>query len=97
MVAAASRTVESGSPTCLLLFGPGTPLKVFTFAWASGGISALGFLPAVVLNRVSRIAPLAFAEACLGLLAPGFLRRREPILLGLYAVVYIATYVVYLA
>lgn len=96
MVAAASGTVASGSPICLLLFGPGTPLKVFTFAWANGGISAVGFLPAVVLNRVSRIAPLAIAEVCLGLLAPGFLRRRARIVLGLYAVAYLATYALYL-
>jgi 1-acyl-sn-glycerol-3-phosphate acyltransferase len=96
MVAAASRTVASGSPTCLLLFGPGTPLKVFTFAWANGGISAVGFLPAVVLNRVSRIAPLALVEVCLGLLAPGFLRRRERLVVSLYAVAYLATYALYL-
>lgn len=97
MVTAASGTVASSSPTCLLLFGPGTPLKVFTFAWANGAISPIGFLPAVILNRVSRIAPLAVAQVALGLVAPDFLRRHERIVLGLYGAAYLATYAVYLA
>ena len=97
MVTAASGTVASGSPTCLLLFGPGTPLKVFTFAWANGAISPIGFLPAVILNRVSRIAPLALAQAGLGLLAPDFLRRHERIVLVLYSAAYLVTYSLYLA
>jgi membrane protein YqaA with SNARE-associated domain len=97
MVTAAAATVASGSPTCLLLFGPGTPLKVFTFAWASGAISPVGFLPAVILNRVSRIAPLALAQAGLGLVAPDFLRRHVRVVLGLYGAAYLATYALYLA
>jgi membrane protein YqaA with SNARE-associated domain len=97
MVTAASGTVASGSPICLLLFGPGTPLKVFTFAWASGAISPIGLLPAVILNRVSRIAPLALAQVGLGLVAPDFLRRHERIVLGLYGAAYLATYALYLA
>ena len=97
MVTAASATVASGNPTCLLLFGPGTPLKVFTFAWANSAASPVGFLPAVILNRVSRIAPLALAQAGLGLLAPDFLRRHERIVLGLYGAAYLVTYGLYLA
>jgi membrane protein YqaA with SNARE-associated domain len=97
MVRAASGTVASGGPTSLLLFGPGTPLKVFTFAWANGAVSPVGFLPAVIVNRISRIAPLALAQAGLGTLAPAFLRRHERMLLGLYVAAYIATYALYLA
>ncbi len=96
MVTAASRTVASGNPSCLLLFGPGTPLKVFTFAWANGAVSPNGFLPAVILNRISRIAPLALAQAGLGTLAPDFLRRHERMVLGLYVAAYVATYALYL-
>jgi membrane protein YqaA with SNARE-associated domain len=97
MVTAASGTVASGNPTCLLLFGPGTPLKVFTFAWANSVVSPVGFVPAVILNRISRIVPLALAEAGLGALAPAFLRRHERMVLGLYVAAYVATYALYLA
>jgi membrane protein YqaA with SNARE-associated domain len=97
MVTAASATVESGSPTCLMLFGPGTPLKVFAFAWANAAISPIGFVPAVILNRMSRIGPLALGQVALGLVAPDFLRRRQRIVLSLYGVAYLATCVLYLA
>lgn len=97
MVTAAFGTVASGNPTSLLLFGPGTPLKVFTFAWAIGAGSLVGFVPAVILNRISRIVPLALAQAGLGALAPAFLRRHERMVLGLYLAAYVATYALYLA
>jgi membrane protein YqaA with SNARE-associated domain len=96
MLTAASQTVASGNPSRLLLFGPGTPLKVFTFAWANGAVSPIGFLPAVILNRMSRIAPLALAQAGMGALAPGFLRRHERLVLGLYVAAYAVVYTLYL-
>ena len=96
MLAAASATVASGNPMSMLLFGAGTPLKVYTFAWANGAVSPLGFLPAVILNRISRIAPLAVAQAGLGVLAPEFLRRHERVVLGLYVAAYAVLYAVYL-
>lgn len=96
MLTAASRTVASGDPSCLLLFGPGTPLKVFTFVWANDLVSPIGFLPAVILNRISRIAPLALAQAGIGALAPDFLRRHERLVVGLYVAAYALVYALYL-
>jgi membrane protein YqaA with SNARE-associated domain len=96
MLAAASATVASGNPMCLLLFGAGTPLKVYTFAWANAAVSPTGFLPAVVLNRISRIGPLAVAQAGLGALAPDFLRRHERLVIAVYVAAYLALYALYL-
>jgi membrane protein YqaA with SNARE-associated domain len=97
MITAASQKVASGDPTSLLLFGPGTPLKVFTFAWANGVASPNGFLLAVILNRVSRIAPLALAQAVLGAMAPDLLRRHERLVIGLYFAAYAVFYAAYLS
>ena len=95
-LADATTTVAGGSPTCLLLFGAGIPLKVYTFAWANGLVSPLGFLPAVILNRFSRILPLALAEAVIGVAAAGFLRRHERTVLAIYVAAWVAVYALYL-
>jgi hypothetical protein len=75
--------------------GPGTPLKVFTFAWATGPGSPAGLAAGVVLNRLARVGPVVVALAVLGSAAPGFLRRFDRLTLAVYTAAYVALYAVY--
>jgi membrane protein YqaA with SNARE-associated domain len=95
MLDAARATVASGDPSSLALFGPGTPLKVYTVAWASGAGTPLGLLLAVVLNRLTRIGPTLLAAMGLGALIPAWLRRHDRLVVALYIAVWIVVYAGY--
>jgi hypothetical protein len=95
MLDAARATVAGGDPTSIALFGPGTPLKVFTLAWAadSGPLPAL--LAGAALNRLTRIGPALLAWVGIGAVAPAWVRRHERLVLCLYWAFWIATYAAY--
>lgn len=95
MLAEASATVADGSPTSLAVAGPGTPLKVYTYAWATGPATPIALAAGVVLNRVTRIAPGLLLLAVAGHLAPAFLRRHDRLVLTVYTAAYVAGYAVY--
>jgi hypothetical protein len=95
MLEVARATVASGEPTSLALFGPGTPLKVYTVAWVSGAGSLLGLLVGAVINRLTRIGPALLASVGIGVVAPAWLRRHGRLVLGLYAAFWIGTYAAY--
>jgi hypothetical protein len=89
-------TVAAGDPASVAGFGPGMPLKVYTLAWATGPATPVALALGVVLNRVTRVGPVVLALAILGRLAPGFLRRHERLVVGVYAAAWVATYALYL-
>lgn len=95
MLDAAKVTVAGGDPTALGLFGPGTPLKVYTVAWASGAGSWLGLMLGVIVNRLTRIGPLLLLATGAGAIAPHWLRRHERVVLVTYALAWVALYVAY--
>jgi hypothetical protein len=95
MIAAARDTVAAGNPTSIALVGPGTPLKVYTFAWATGPATPLALAVGAVLNRITRIGPGLLVLAALGRFAPGFLRRHDRLTLGVYATAYLVAYAIY--
>jgi membrane protein YqaA with SNARE-associated domain len=95
VLVAAREQVAGGDPVAIALVGPGTPLKVYTWAWATGPATPLALAVGVVLNRITRIAPGVIALAVVGLLAPGFLRRHQRLVLALYALFYLVAYAVY--
>jgi hypothetical protein len=95
MLAGARDTVASGDPVSIALLGPGTPLKVFTFAWATGPGTAPALLAGAVLNRLTRIGPGLVLLAAAGWVAPGFLRRHDRLVLAAYAAFYLALYATY--
>jgi hypothetical protein len=76
--------------------GPGTPLKVYTAAWAAGPATPLALAMGVVLNRITRIVPGLLLAAAAGWLAPGLIRRHDRLVLIAYAAFWIIAYVVYL-
>lgn len=92
MLDAARATVAAGDPTSIAQFGPGTPLKVYTVAWASGSGTAVGLLVGTVLNRLTRLGPTLLAAVGVGALAPTWLRRHDRLVLGLYALAWLAIY-----
>jgi hypothetical protein len=95
MVEAAREQVRDGDPLSIAQFGAGTPLKVYTYAWATGPRSAPAMLAAAAVNRLTRIGPGVAVAAAIGRLAPGFLRRHDrPVLTG-YTVGYVVGYVLY--
>ena len=96
MLDAASQTVAGGAPWSIAQIGPGTPLKVFTVAWASGPGSVAPFLVGAALNRITRIAPTLAAAAAVGAMAPGWLRRHDRLVIGGYGVAWVAFYALYL-
>ncbi len=85
MLSDARAAVAGGDPSSLALFGPGTPLKVYTVAWAADGGALPTLLLGAVLNRLTRIGPALLACAGAGAGAPGWLRRHERLVLALYA------------
>lgn len=95
MLDAARATVAGGDPTSLALFGPGTPLKVFTVAWAADSGPLLALLAGAVLNRLTRIGPALLACVGVGVVAPALIRRHERLVLGLYTAFWIVTYAAY--
>jgi len=94
-LAAANQTVAAGNPTSIALVGPGTPLKVYTFAWATGPATPLALAVGAVLNRITRIGPGLLVLAALGWFAPGFLRRHDRLVLAVYAAAYVVLYALY--
>ena len=97
MVEAAQRAVAGGDVLGFVGFGPGTPLKVYTLAWALAGESSLLLLLGVVINRLTRMGPGVLVTALIGAMAPGFLRRHERPVIAIYVALWVATYVLYLA
>ena len=95
MLDAARITVSRGDPVSMALFGPGTPLKVFTVAWTLGPGSLGGLLVGAVLNRCTRILPALLVATGLGALAPAWLRRHDRLVCVLYAAAWLAVYVSY--
>jgi hypothetical protein len=95
MLDAARVTVATGDPASLALFGPGTPLKVFTVAWVSGSGTVLGLLLGAVLNRLTRIGPALLAAMGVGALLPAWLRRHDRLVLALYVGAWIVIYAGY--
>jgi hypothetical protein len=95
MIKAARETVADGNPLSIVQFGAGTPLKVYTYAWATGPQTAIALLVAAVVNRVTRIGPGVAAAAVVGRLAPGFLRRHDRLVLTGYTVAYVMGYILY--
>jgi hypothetical protein len=95
MLADAARAVAAGDPLSIAQFGPGTPLKVYTFAWAIGPGSPIGLAGGIVLNRIARVGPVVLVLAILGSAAPAFLRRFDRLVLAVYAVAYVALYAAY--
>jgi hypothetical protein len=93
----ASATVAGGAPWSIALVGPGTPLKVFTVAWATGPGGVVPFALGAVLNRLTRILPVLLIAAAAGALAPGWLRDHERLVVVAYAAAWIALYVAYFA
>ena len=92
---AARETVAGGNPASIALVGPGTPLKVYTFEWATGPATPLALAAGVVLNRIARIGPGLLLLAVLGWFAPASLRRHDRLVLVAYAAFYVVTYALY--
>jgi len=97
MLDGARAAVATGDPFAIALFGPGTPLKVDTFAWATGPASPLALALGVVVNRVTRVGPGLVVVALLGRFAPGLVRRQERLVLVAYATFWVALYALYLS
>jgi hypothetical protein len=95
MIATADTHVDDGVAGFAQL-GPGPPLKVYTVRWVEAGGGILGLAVGVVLNRLTRIGPVLLAAAVAGWLIPGWLRRHERLVLGGYAVAWVALYALYL-
>jgi hypothetical protein len=91
----ARTAVADGVPTSIALIGPGTPLKVYTYAWATGPATPLALAAGAVLNRITRILPGLLLLTAVGWLAPGFLRRHDRLVLVIYALFYVAAYALY--
>jgi len=95
MLEAARRALAGGDPLGFAGFGPGTPLKVYTLAWALAGGSPWLLVPGVFINRITRMGPGVLIAALIGALAPAFVRRRERVVLAGYVAFWVATYVIY--
>lgn len=95
MLDAARATVAGADPMSLALFGPGTPLKVFTVAWAAGSGPLPALLVGAVINRATRIGPALLACVGVGAVAPAWIRGHERLVLAVYAAVWIVTYAAY--
>jgi hypothetical protein len=96
MLGQASQILAGGDPLPMAQFGPGTPLKVDTVAWALGSGGPVGLAIGVVVNRVTRVGPVLLVTAAIGWLAPGTLRRWQWPVIAVYAGLWIVTYVLYL-
>lgn len=95
MLASARATVAGGDPLSIALVGPGTPLKVDTFAWATGPGAPAALAAGVVLNRITRIGPGLALLATAGWIAPRFLRRHDRLVLAAYAAFWVVAYTFY--
>lgn len=77
--------------------GPGTPLKVLSLAWLEVGGWPTALAAWVVVNRLTRIAPVLVLVVFAGLWRPEWLRRHDRLVLTIYGVIWLATYALYLA
>ncbi|MDP9483132.1 MAG: hypothetical protein M3P84_07925 [Chloroflexota bacterium] len=96
MLAEAVALMATGDPTAMANFGPGTPLKVDTVAWAMGSGGPGGLAIGVVVNRLSRVGPVVLVAAAIGWLAPNALRRWQRPVIGGYAALWLVFYAWYL-
>jgi 1-acyl-sn-glycerol-3-phosphate acyltransferase len=88
--------LAAGEPWQMAGFGPGTPLKVDTLAWALNGQGPLGLVVGVVVNRVTRVLPVILVSALVGAIAPRQLRRWAWPVIVVYTGLWIAVYAAYL-
>jgi hypothetical protein len=95
MLADARTAVADGGLLSMTLQPPGTPLKVYTWAWAVEANGPVALAGAVVVNRVVRILPAALVLAAVGYVAPRLVRRFDRLVLAAYAVFYVVAYAVY--
>lgn len=95
MVTDAQATVASGDPMSIARVGPGTPLKVYTLAWATGPATPAALAVGVVLNRITRMVPFLVPAMLVGWLAPGFLRRHDRLVLATYWTAWAVAYALY--
>jgi len=95
MLDQAAAAVASGDPLAVGFASPGIPLKVYTYAWATGPAALLPLMAGAVVNRVVRIGPGLAALAALGLLAPRFLRRHDRLATTVYVGSYVIAYPIY--
>ncbi len=96
MLDAATASTASGDPTSMVVFGVGTPLKVFTVGWETGSGDLVGLAVGTVLNRLARIGPGVVAAAMIGLLAPRWLERHGGPILVVYALAWTVFYAFFL-
>jgi hypothetical protein len=96
MVSSAGRLVASGDPLSIAQLGPGTPLKVYTFAWATGPGGPAALALGVILNRITRIGPGLLLAGVAGWVAPGPIRRHARLVLVAYAALWVIVYALYL-
>ena len=96
MLAQATVRLAGGDPLGMAGFGPGTPLKVDTVAWAMGSGGPVGLALGVVVNRVTRIGPVVLVAFAVGRLAPDALRRWQWPVIAVYVAAWLALYAVYL-
>lgn len=88
--------LASGEPWRMAGFGPGTPLKVDTLAWALDGQGPVGLVVGVVVNRITRVLPVILVSALVGVVAPRQLRRWAWPAILVYAGFWLAVYASYL-
>ena len=84
MVESAELAVRDGDPLAMVHVGPGTPLKVYSIAWWEGSGTAPGYVLGVLANRLVRIGPGILLFACLGVLAPTWIRRHAWLVVAAY-------------
>lgn len=97
MLQGARTTVAAGDPMALALFGPGTPLKVYTLAWAIGPATVLPLAGGAIVNRLTRVGPGLVTLTVIGWVAPSFVRRHARLVLLAYATFWIVLYAIYLS
>jgi hypothetical protein len=89
--------VAGGDPGSIASLGFGAPLKVDTWAWATGPATPIALAVGVVLNRILRVGPFVLACAVVGLVAPGWIRRHDRLVLSAYGAGWAAVYLAYWA
>ncbi len=96
MLHSAQQTVASGDPLSIAQLGPGTPLKVYTVAWAAGPATPLALALGVIFNRITRIGPGLLLAAGIGWLGSTWVRRHDRLVLAVYAAFWLGAYALYL-
>jgi 1-acyl-sn-glycerol-3-phosphate acyltransferase len=86
--------VEGEGPLGFKQFGAGPPLKVYSSEWLAIGGDGPGLLLGAVLNRITRIGPLAIGAALLGRVAGGWIRRHARRIVVAYLAVWVVVYAI---